>query len=365
MRRRPEGTGCLFRTSKSPFWWIKYYVGKRPCFESTKTTQKRLAEKILGQRLAEVKTGKFFGPEWERTLVDDLISDMEGEYFLKGRKSLGDLQRRWSKHLRPYFGGMRASEVTTARIQSYIERRLGAGTQPGTVNRELAVLRRMFNIALQGTPPKINPYRVPKVPMLKEGEPRVGFVERKQFEKLVRLYPNLWWKTLLTLAYTYGWRKSELLGLKVGQINLARRTMRLDPGTTKNRRGRIVTLTRGAFALVKKCAEGKHEEEFLLTRTDGQPVRDFREKWKVACHKLGLGVYRLYKENGKRVRTYTGLVFHDLRRSAVRNLVRAGVPEVVAMRITGHKTRSVFDTYNIVSEVDIREAARKLEGVRG
>lgn len=181
----------------------------------------------------------------------------------------------------------------------------------------------------------------------------------------MEIYDEPWWRALLTLAYQFGWRKAELLGLRVSQVDLKARTIRLNPGTTKNLQGRVVKLTGEAVDELVNCLHGKASDDFVFSRTDGRKVSDIRSRWQVACHKLGLGLYEVKRVNGKRTRRYEGLVFHDLRRSAVRNLVRAGVPEVVAMRITGHKTRSVFDRYNIVSEADLADAAKRLERQNG
>ena len=83
----------------------------------------------------------------------------------------------------------------------------------------------------------------------------------------------------------------------------------------------------------------------VVFHIEGNPFKSYRKAWKTACRKAGL----------------PGRIPHDLRRTAVRNLVRAGVSEVVAMKMTGHKTRSIFDRYDIVSQGDLNDAARKLE----
>jgi integrase len=150
---------------------------------------------------------------------------------------------------------------------------------------------------------------------------------------------------MLALAYNFGFRKSELATMQVRQVDLLNRSLTLDPGTTKNSEGRIVKLTSATLELVKQCMLSKTPDSFLFTRHDGQPIRDFRVSWEILTEAAGL----------------PGLLFHDLRRSAVRNMVRRGVPEVVAMRISGHKTRSVFDRYNIVNESDLMDAASRIE----
>ncbi len=145
----------------------------------------------------------------------------------------------------------------------------------------------------------------------------------------------------------YGWRISELINLKVGQIDIAARTIRLEPGTgtTKNKDGREVTMTANIHALLTQCVAGKSAESSVLTRPDGKAVKDFRETWANACKSSGV----------------PGLLFHDLRRTAARNLRRAGIAEGVIMKIGGWRTRSVFELYAIVSQGDIADALKKLE----
>jgi integrase len=147
------------------------------------------------------------------------------------------------------------------------------------------------------------------------------------------------------MAYNFGFRKRELLNLRVGQVDLLNHTIRLNAGETKSGDGRTIRMTQDVFVLLQACVSHKGVDDFVFTRPDGRPVLDFRERWT-----------NLTKSSG-----CVGLLFHDLRRSSVRNMVRRGVPETVAMKISGHKTRSVFDRYNVTSEADLVDAAQKIE----
>ena len=133
--------------------------------------------------------------------------------------------------------------------------------------------------------------------------------------------------------------------MRVKQVSLPDRTVELYAGKTKSGEGRRVKLTQNVFVLLQALIVGKGGDDYVFTRRDGREVRDFREAWGTLCIKAEL----------------PELLFHDLRRSAVRNMVRRGIPERVAMQISGHKTRAVFERYNIVSETDIAEAARRIE----
>jgi integrase len=150
---------------------------------------------------------------------------------------------------------------------------------------------------------------------------------------------------MMATAYRFGFRKSELLNLRVGQIDLLQRTIRLNAGETKSGNGRVVKLTGDVYVLLQACIAGKESTDYVFTRPDGKPILDFRERWSHLTASAGCA----------------GLLFHDLRRSAVRGMVRAGIPEVVCMKISGHKTRSVFDRYNVVTENDLADAALKIE----
>jgi integrase len=153
---------------------------------------------------------------------------------------------------------------------------------------------------------------------------------------------------VVTFAYSSGWRKSEVLGLTWDRVDLTAGTARLDVGTTKGGEGRTFYLTDELQAMLTELRRAQPFVPWVFTR-NAQPIRDFRAAWNSACKRATV--------EGK---TLEGKTFHDFRRTAVRNMVRSGVPEGVAMKVSGHKTRSVFVRYNIVSEADLREASRRV-----
>ena len=384
--RHRRGDGTIF-TAGSETKWIRYYINGHPITENTGTTDEGAAADMLRERVVAAKKGQVPEPSLIRKLtVANLYEALEREYRMEKYRSLDDLKTRWRLHLDPFFGFMRPVNVSTDLVNRYVDKRQQEGASNATINRELALLKRAFHLGRECTPPKV--HNVPYIKMLKENNARKGFIEPAQYDKLAQECAKygLWMRTLFELAYTYGWRHGELLGLKVEQISIADRTIRLNRGETKNGEGREVTMTPLLRQLLQECVRGKQTDEFALTRKDGKPVGDFRGTWASVCCRSGLarmlcGNCKALVADGKcsnikcerhnrkrklslKEQIYEGLIFHDLRRTAVRNMVRAGIPERVAMEISGHKTRSVFERYNIVNQADIENAVTKLVSQR-
>jgi integrase len=203
----------------------------------------------------------------------------------------------------------------------------------------------MLNLAEQQTPPKID--RVPHIPMLKENNIRKGFFEHGDFIALRDALPS-YLKGFATFGYKTGWRISEIENLTWTQVDRDQGIVRLDPGESKNDEGRTVYLDPELKEIFdnqwKVRKESNKLTPYVFPGKDGKSkIKDIRGAWDRACE---------VAEIGKRL-------FHDLRRTAVRNMIRAGVPERVAMMVSGHKTRSVFDRYNIVNDTDLKEAAKR------
>ncbi len=328
----------------------------------------------MKKRLAETLTQTYTPAV--NVKIDKLVEDLFSEYRIHSAKSIDDSERRWKLHLMPFFTHRKASDLTTDCIRRYIAQRQVEGAANGTVNRELALLKRAFHLGLECTPPKVR--TVPFFPMLKESDPRSGFLESVSYAALAKecARVGLWLRTMFEIGYSYGWRHAEVMGLRVRQVDLLSGAIRLDTGTTKNNEGREVAMTQSVRVLLTECVRGKQPEDRVFTR-DGKPVSDFRKTWANACVAAGVGKFlcptcgeavdaELHcatcgKDWNRNKLKYTGLIYHDLRRTGVRNMVRAGISEKVAQTISGHKTRAVFDRYNIVAQSDLREAARKLE----
>jgi integrase len=380
----------------SDIYWIKYSRNGKGYDESSGSNRKADAKALLIDREGEIGRGKPVTPKLGKTTFDEAADDLLVDYRTNGKRSYGVVERRIRKHLTPHFGGWRLNNITTADVRIYVAKRQAEkesvraaytlrasgkevaesrrplnGASNAEINRELALLKRMFNLAIQGGKALHRPH----IPMLKEDNVRTGFFEPEQLASVLAHLPAAI-RPVIEFAALTGWRiNSEVLPLEWRQVDFAAGEVRLDPGTTKNGDGRVFPFTAELRRLLeaqdaerKKLKEagtivpwvffhmapygpiGLKKERLKNPRpTRPQPIVAFTKAWKTATKAAGC----------------PGRIPHDLRRTAVRALVRAGIPERVCMMLTGHKTRSVFERYNIVSEGDLRDAARRLDARPG
>jgi integrase len=346
--------GMIYK--RGDIFWIKYYCAGRPIRESTGTTKQKEAERFLKGREGRVACGAPVSPKLERIRFKEVADALTEHYGVTGSRQLKDVHGKL-KPVRAFFDHYRLVGIDHASITTYMSQRQAVGLSNATINRELSLLGKVLRLAHK----RGQLVRLPRIHLLQESAPRSGFFERSDFERVrkhLTKRPDL--QVAISLANVFGWRmQSEVLQMRLNQVDLAAGTLRLEPGTTKNRDGRTVYLTPELIPLVSEQIERVKALSRKLNRVvpylfpnprkgpfQGSRLRDFRKAWLTACKKAGL----------------IGMLRHDLRRSAVRNLVRSGVGETVAMKISGHKTRSVFDRYNITSDADLRDAARKLHG---
>ncbi len=239
-------------------------------------------------------------------------------------------------------------DVTEARIERYKAGRLAQGRTPATVNRELAAIKRAFRL---GVKQKLIG-AAPTIEILAEHNARQGFFERAEFEAVVENLPDHL-QDFARFAYLSGWRKGEIVSLLWADVDREGRVIRLRPEASKSGEGRALALEGDLLEMIQRrweareyrTASGQPALSPCVFHRNGEPIGDFRKAWAVACGAAGL----------------KGKLFHDLRRTAVRNMVRAGVPQSVAMKISGHRTAAIFRRYDITTESDIREALRKTQ----
>ncbi len=282
--------------------------------------------------------------------VGDLLDDLLRDYRLN-KKDLNSAEQIVRLHLRPTFGAMSASRLGTTDLHRFTEVRLNEGAAPATVNRSLALLRRAFKLGSKASPPKVA--RMPNFELLAEKNARQGFLELDEYRAILRELPtNI--QPVLTFAFFTGCRRGEILSLRWSQVDLRAAIVRLQPNSTKNGAGRIIPLTVEVLASLEmqKARTGQFysEAEWVFCDDSGKPIKDLSWAWRIACRKAGF-----VDEADKPTK-----LLHDCRRSAVRNMVRSGTSEKVCMAISGHKTRSIFDRYAIVSERDLLAAASRL-----
>lgn len=220
-------------------WWIKYYRDGKAIRESSGSEKESYAKNLLKLREGDVARGIPVTPKMGRVKFDELARDVTTNYQINKKRSLGHVQRRLQKHLLPFFGGRRASSITSSDVEKFILRRQAAGASNAEINRELAVLKRAFTLGCRAGKLMSKPH----VQSLSENNVRRGFFERPQFESVRRHLPEDL-RPMVTFAYLTGWRvPSEVLRLQWRQVDFAGCKVILDPGTTKNNEGRVFPLT--------------------------------------------------------------------------------------------------------------------------
>lgn len=334
-----RGSGRVYR--RGTVWWIQYYIRGSLVRETTGFTEKADAENLLKQRIGDAAAGRHVGPE--RATIADLCALVIEDNELRRLRDAKHVAWRFKCHIEPALGRLCVSRFGPTQVRQYISQRRSAGASDASINRELAIVRRGFQLGYEADPPLV--HRPPVIHRLTEDNIRQGFLEPDAYEKLlVELPANL--KALFVCGYHTGARKNELRRIEWPQVDLPGGLIRLSAGQTKTKRPRTLPI----YGDMRRWLETQRETcpaccPFVFHGAQSRPVDNHMNGWADACKRAGV----------------PGLLFHDLRRSAVRNMKRAGVQDVEAMRISGHRTRSIFDRYNIVDESDLRLAAEKLE----
>jgi len=217
--------------------------------------------------------------------------------------------------------------MTMSRDRRGLERPEGAAN--ATINRELSALKRMFRLGERAGKVGVRPY----VPMLREDNTRTGFFDAKEFDAVLKYLPDDL-RPVFEVAYITGWRvRSEIVTRQKAHVDLGAGWLRLEPGEAKNREGRMFPLTPRLREVLQDQLDRTRTTEIETGRVipwlfhrNGDPIRSFYRAWRTACKKAGLA----------------GRIPHDFRRTAVRNLERAGVPRSTAMKMVGHRTEAIY-----------------------
>jgi len=341
-------------TRTAPIWWACYSISGRRVRESTGTENHADAIKFLKRQNGRASIGLPVGPQLEKLTLDDLLSMVAAEYAANGRKSLGRTKIAGAR-LRDYFGGVRkAHEITSAEITAYQAYRLdqlwrGRPIKPATVNYEVCVLQHGLTLAERSGKLAKRPYFA----MLHVSNARRGFFEREELEAILRHLPE-YLRPAILCAYLTGWRmRSELLTRQWRHVDLDNGWLRLEPGEGKTGQGRAFPFSAYPelrdLLLAQRARATEIERErgciipWVFFYDDGSPVLNYDYAWHAARLAAGL----------------PGRLVHDLRRTAVRNLERAGVSRSAAMRLTGHATEAVYRRYAIVDSTMLEEAVAK------
>ena len=304
-----KGFGHLYR--RGTVWWIRFYHRGQEVRESSRSTRERDAGRLLQEKHKQIARRRFVVNE-DRLKMSEVLDGLVLDYKNNGRRSAATLEYRLA-HLRGVFALDRAVDIDAGRVERYKAARLAEGASNGTINRELAALRRAFKLAVRRGQLSSGPV----IDLLAEAGAREGFVEPAVFEAIVG-HLSVYLRDAGRFAYACGWRRGEVTSLAWGDVDRTHRRITLKRANSKTGEPRVLPLTGDLAALIERRwaarqyedADGTPRIADLVFHRAGWPLGDFRRAWKAACAKAGV----------------PACSSTTLRRSAIRNMRRRACP---------------------------------------
>ena len=344
--QRERGQGRIYQRTGSQNFWVAFYLRGKQFRESTGTTDGKQALRFLKHRIKEVGADQlgikqFVGPVQQRITVQELLDALKVDFNLRGKGGIRLLSNL--KPLEEHFGDYRATQLTSADVDKFIEyaqqhgRRKGRErkpAKPATINRSLQLLSQAYKLALATG----RLTTAPRIRHLSEiGNARQGFFSAMEFRSVLSNLPA-YLQDFAAFAWLTAWRPKEIRSLS--WLDVDGDVIRLRAENAKTRIARSVPLVGELAELIARRKLEMSPKTPLVFHNSGAPIGDFRKSWATACKLAGV----------------PEKLFYDLRRSGVRDMIRAGVSQSVAMSISGHRTDAMFRRYNITSDADQRAA---------
>jgi integrase len=294
---------------------------------STGTADKRLAEAIFGKVKVQIIEGRFFEkPEAQQRTLTEMLDRYISEHA--ARRANYRRERTSVKNLKAFFGNPTLDQVTPKRIVAYKNQRYIDGVKPATINRELATLKKAFNLARREWEwCTDNP--VCRVSMEQENNTRDRWLTADEEARVVSAAPA-WLRELMVFAIHTGMREGEILGLTWAGVDLFRRIVTVFK--SKNGERRSIPLNQTALDLLKHKYGSRSVEIELVFPSEAQT--------RLNASNISRSLNRAL-EKAK----MTDFHFHDLRHTCATRMVQGGVDLYKVQRLLGHKSPIMTQRY--------------------
>lgn len=322
-----KGAGSVYLRGK--IYWIRYSWHGKEFRESAETGDEVKARKMLLRRIRDVAKPNFIEPRERRHTLDDMLEKIKLHYIKKQNRSFKNVEYCFP-HIRNGFPFHRVADIDKDVIERYQTARLEAGARPSTINREVAYVK--LGINLLGLP-------LPRVEQLAEDNVRQGFLRVPEFNTVLGEIKDPDTRDIIEFLYNSASRSVEPKSMEWHWLDLDGWTVTVPGEFSKNKKPRTLPLEGVLRDIIKRRIKARDIACPFVFHRGGKPIKSFRRAFKAAA-----GI--------------PGFVPHDMRRSAIRNFRKAGLSESDGMKLSGHKTRSVYDRYNIIDDEDSREAMR-------